>query len=96
MDKYNNLLQLSNEAYQESYKAAVKCYNEQTKDIINFDKNQLIESEMQPMHPNMYYQLITICGFCDLNGNNYDEYLDKWKTRKINTIKIQPTKLENK
>jgi len=27
------------------------------------------------MHPNLYYNLCNVRGFCDLNGNTYNEYV---------------------
>jgi len=93
MEDYKDLLQLSEEGYQKSYQNALECYNKLSKDCVYFDDSQMTESHMQPMHPNMYYQLISVCGFCDLNGKNYHEYVDKWKTRTCKTIDIQPTKI---
>ena len=76
-----DLLNLSETEYNNSYDQAIVIYNEYTQHLDNFEKSQLTESNIQPMHPNLYYQLIRVQGFCDLNGTNYSDYLNKWKKR---------------
>ena len=34
------------------------------------------------MYPNLYFQLINISGFTNLNGKTYTEYYQKWKLRR--------------
>ena len=80
----SNLLNLTETDYKKSYDDAVVIYDTYTKNLEHFEKNQLTESALQPMHPNLYYQLIRVNGFCNLNGNNYSEYLNKWKKRNNN------------
>ena len=75
------LLKLKQNEYNQSYEDAVIIYNNFVKDLKNFEKNDIVESSTHPMHPYMYYQLIQVNGFVELNGNDYQEYFDKWKER---------------
>ena len=59
-------------------KKALELYNS----IESIDYTQLTESDTQPMHPNLYFQLINISGFTNLNGKTYEEYYQKWKLRR--------------
>ena len=77
----NYLIELPEKEYIKSYDDAIVKYNNIAKDIKSFEKNQLTESHIQPMHPNMYYQLIQVKGFTELNGYTYYLYIDKWKSR---------------
>lgn len=42
------------------------------------DENNLYQSETNPMHPNLFYQLSMVIGFNKLNGRNYAEYIEIW------------------
>ena len=64
------------------YEKALELYNS----IESIDNTQLIESGTQPMHPNLYFQLINISGFTNLNGKTYMEYYQKWKLRRVKII----------
>ena len=75
------LIKLDENEYNKTYDEAVIIYNNFVKDLKNFEKNDIVETTNHPMHPYMYYQLIQVNGFAELNGNDYQEYFDKWKER---------------
>ena len=61
------------------YKQSLELYNNSVKGIKDYDPNQFGQTETQPMHPNLYYQLSSVRGFNKLNGSTYSEYLIIWK-----------------
>lgn len=75
------LLKLSEKEWIQSIDNAVLLYKEFIKNLDPFDPNDVVETEHHPMHPHLYYQLIQVNGFSELNGNDYQEYLNKWKIR---------------
>ena len=68
--------------YELSYKTDLEIYEVFVSKLALYDIGQLTESNKQPMHPNLYYQLKSVRGFTNLNGKTYNDYLEKW--RKIN------------
>jgi hypothetical protein len=50
-------------------------------DVTVKDANNLLESKKYPMHPSMFFELSQARGFNSINGNTYEEYVNKWKTR---------------
>ena len=80
------LTSLPEEEYKESYDEALKNYDDFIKENkISMGECNLettYETENKPMHPTLYYQLIHISGFTNLNGNRYHKYLNGWIDRK--------------
>lgn len=57
--------------------------NQNEKDLELFlkhtnDKNNLYQTENNPMHPSLFYQLSMVVGFNKLNGRNYTQYIEIW------------------
>jgi hypothetical protein len=75
------LLKLSDKEWIQSIDNAVLLYKEFITHLDPFEENDVVETENNPMHPHLYYQLIQVNGFVELNGNDYQEYLNKWKIR---------------
>ena len=67
---------------EEEYNKSIELYNSIVKNISNYDKEQFEQTDTQPMHPNLYYQLCTVQEFTNLNGKTYTEYIDIWKSCK--------------
>ena len=61
------------------YKQSLELYNNIVKEIKTYEPEQFTQSNTQPMHPNLYYQLSSVRGFNNLNGSTYSEYLNIWK-----------------
>lgn len=78
MSNYNKL---SDTEYIKVIDEAINYYNEYIKKLPLFDTNEITESEYHPMHPHMYFQLINVRGFANLNGSTYQEYIQLWETR---------------
>lgn len=50
----------------------------------NIKKNgSLHESDKYPMHPDIFIKLSNVIGFNKLNGYSYEDYISKWKERKL-------------
>lgn len=77
----SNLQSLTEKQYEQQYNSDLELFNSFTKNLQHFEKEDIYETNNQPMHPNMYYQLANVSGFCDLNGNTYSQYLENWKSR---------------
>jgi hypothetical protein len=73
---------MSKEDYELSYKNALETYDNLVSKLANYNNSLVTESATQPMHPNLYYQLIGVSGFMNLNGKTYNEYLEKWEKRR--------------
>lgn len=52
------------------------------------------ETPQHPMHPNLYFQLTGVRGFCEINGKDYTSYLKMWRERKESYDKA-PSDLKN-
>lgn len=61
------------------YEQSLELYKAIVKRIKDYDPEQFGQTDKQPMHPNLYYQLSSVQGFNKLNGNTYSEYLSIWK-----------------
>jgi len=61
------------------YEQSLELYKDIVKGIKDYDPNQYSQSDKQPMHPNIYYQLSSVRGFNKLNGKTYSDYLNIWK-----------------
>ena len=64
----------------EEYNESIELYNSIVKNISNYDKDEFGQTDIQPMHPNLYYQLCSVRGFTNLNGKTYINYIDIWKS----------------
>ena len=69
-------------SYQTEFKEAIKLY-EETLEKLNICKESCskFESNMHPMSPTLYFQLCSVRGFQELNGENYPNYITGWRNR---------------
>ena len=83
------LINLNENEYLKSYNDAIELFKEYTKKLQKYDSEDMYESENQPMHPNCYYQLISVSGFTKTNGATYKEHLEQWENHYKKYLKIK-------
>ena len=67
--------------YEKSYDKALLIWDNLTN--VKKKKDDLCETNECPMHPYLFFQLSSGSNFNYLNGNNYSDYIEKWKKKYI-------------
>ena len=65
--------------WEQMYQDALKIWD--NLEDIEKDPNNLLESKQCPMHPHNFFNLSCVSGFNNLNGNTYEEYVEKCRKR---------------
>lgn len=73
-------LNISEEEWNKLVEKAIEIW-ENLRDVKK-DPENTWESNECPMHPNNFFYLSQVVGFNNLNGYNYEEYIDKWRIRR--------------
>ena len=76
-----NYNEISDKEYIKIYDESVKYYDNYIKNLPKFETNELTETKYHPMHPTIYFQLIQVNGFMDMNGYTYQDYISGWEKR---------------
>ena len=71
---------ISNENWKKLFEESVD-YWDKLDDVIKDDEKHF-ETDTCPMHPSLFFELISVVGFNKVNGYTYKDYVSKWRNRR--------------
>lgn len=80
MSSTPHLFKLPKNDFNASWEKALKTYyshqNAIHGDILS--REQMYQTKLRPMHPNLFYELSQVSGFNNLNGDRYEDYYNNY------------------